>query len=391
MATAPASQPLPVPSARRRDRRGVIAAVISLLVLLGFATLVQTQANGYQQQIVVLVFIYAMVAVALAVTSGFTGVFSLGQIGFLAIGAYVSAVIDIPPMWKDEITLADLPPWLAKLDMSVYPPQVSLFIACMAAGLVAALVGLLVGAPLMRLSGHYVAVATMGFLIIVYTLVVNADGYTAGSRGLSQIPGWTNAWVAAAWCAFTIYAAWRLRNSAQGRAMIASRENLLAARGVGVNVLRTRLLAFVWGAFITGVAGALLGHQVGTIAPSQFYFQTTFVVITMVVLGGMGSISGAVVGAVIMTILPEYLRDVDTGLTIGSYTTPALYGLSQIILAVGFILVMIFRPTGLLGDRELGIGLLSKRSPNDDAFGDSELLTPSSAPGLDSVPMDSRE
>jgi len=110
-----------------------------------------------------------------------------------------------------------------------------------------------------------------------------------------------------------------------------------------------------------------------------------------VVLGGMGSISGAVVGAVIMTILPEYLRDVDTGLTIGSYTTPALYGLSQIILAVGFILVMIFRPTGLLGDRELGIGLLSKRSPNDDAFGDSELLTPSSAPGLDSVPLDSRE
>lgn len=173
--------------------------------------------------------------------------------------------------------------------------------------------------------------------------------------------------------------------------MIAARENLLAARGVGVNVLRTRLLAFVWGAFFTGVAGALLGHQVGTIAPSQFYFQTTFVVITMVVLGGMGSISGAVLGAVIMTILPEYLRDVDTGIAIGSFTTPPLYGLSQIILAVGFILVMIFRPTGLLGDRELGLGLLSKRSPNDDAFGDSELLTPSSAPGLDSVPLDSRE
>ncbi|MFM8593829.1 MAG: ABC transporter permease subunit, partial [Chloroflexota bacterium] len=170
MATAPLSSSSS-PTVRQRDKRGIIAAVIALIALMAFATLVQTKANGYQQQIIVLVFIYSIVAVALAVTSGFTGVFSLGQIGFLAIGAYVSAVIDIPPMWKDEITLADLPPWLAKLDMSTMPPQVALLISCLVAGLVAALVGLIVGAPLMRLSGHYVAVATMGFLIIVYTIV----------------------------------------------------------------------------------------------------------------------------------------------------------------------------------------------------------------------------
>lgn len=379
------------PPARPKDRRGLWAALALFVALLGFVFLVETRFNAYRQQLVVLVLIYAIVAVALAVTSGFTGVFSLGQIGFLAIGAYVSAVMTIPPMWKDEITLAALPPWLAKLDMSGMHPQVALLLACLAAGAVAAVVAAIVGAPLMRLSGHYVAVATMGFLIIVYTIIVNADGFTAGSRGLSQIPGFTNAWVAFGWCAFTVYAAWRIRNAPSGRAMIAARENLLAARGIGIDVLKTRLLAFVVGAFFTGVAGALLAHQVGTIAPSQFYFQTTFLVITMVVLGGMGSVTGAVVGAAIMTVLPEYMRDLDAGISFGSIQTGPLYGLSQIIISIGFILVMIFKPTGLFGDRELGLGLLSRQSPNDEALGGDETLTPISAPGLDAVPEDTRD
>jgi branched-chain amino acid transport system permease protein len=380
------------PGARQRDRRGLIVAVIGFLILLGFAILADTRFNAYRQQLVVLVLIYAMVAVALTVTSGFTGVFSLGQIGFLAIGAYVSALMTVPPLWKDEITLPGLPAWLASLDLSGAPPQAALLLACLAGGAVAAIIAAIVGAPLMRLSGHYVAVATMGFLIIVYTIVVNWDQVTAGSRGLSQIPGYTNASIAFLWLAFTVYAAWRTRNGPYGRAMIASRENLLAARGIGINVLRTRLLAFVFGAFFTGVAGALLAHQVGTIAPSQFYFQTTFLVVTMVVLGGMGSISGAVLGAAIMTIMPEYMRGLDDGgISIGGIQTGPLYGLSQIILSIGFILVMIFRPTGLLGDRELGLGLLSRRSANDEALGSDETLTPISAPGLDAVPEDTRD
>ena len=382
----------PPASTRTRDRRGPVVALIAFVLLLGVAFLADMRFNAYRQQLVVLVLIYAMVAVALAVTSGFTGVFSLGQIGFFAIGAYVSAVMSIPPMWKDEITLPGLPPFLATMDVSALHPQAALLMVCIVAGVVAAMVAAIVGAPLMRLSGHYVAVATMGFLIIVYTIVVNWDRVTAGSRGLSQIPNYTTAVTAYLWCAFTVYAAWRMRNSPYGRAMVASRENLLAARGIGVNVLRTRLLAFVWGAFFTGVAGALLGHQVGTIAPSQFYFQTTFVVVTMVVLGGMGSISGAVLGAAIMTILPEYMRDLDNnGISIGGLDTGPLYGLSQIILSIGFILVMIFRPSGLLGDRELGYGLLARRPANDEQSGADLTVTPIAAAGLDAQPEDSRD
>lgn len=389
MSTRSAAAPAVVP-ARPRDRRGIPLALAGLALLFGLAWLADAAFNAYRQQLVVLVLIYAIVAVGLAISSGFTGVFSLGQIGFLAIGAYVSALMSIPPLWKDDITLPGLPPWLATMDLGGMPPWLALTVSSLAGAVVAALVAVVVGAPLMRLSGHYVAVATMGFLIIVYTVIVNWDQVTAGSRGLSQIPGYTSPWSAAVWFALAVYAAWRVKNSPYGRAMVAARENLLAARGIGVNVLRTRLLAFVIGAFMTGFAGSLLAHQVGTIAPSQFYFQTTFVVVTMVVLGGMGSITGAVVGAAIMTVAPEYLRDLDAGITIGGIATGPLYGLSQIIVAIGFILVMIFRPSGLFGDRELGLGLLSRRRATDREPGAEESLTPVAAPAVEAIADDTR-
>jgi branched-chain amino acid transport system permease protein len=386
----PIQAAVPTVPARAADRRGVAAAVVLFLALGGFIWLAQSTFNAYRLQLVVLVLIYSIVAVALVVTSGFTGVFSLGQIGFLAIGAYVAALMTIPPTWKDDITLPGLPPWLAAMDLSGLPPWLALSLAALAGGVVSAIVAAIVGAPLMRLSGHYVAVATMGFLIIVYTVIVNWDQVTAGSRGLSQIPNITSAWSAYIWAAITVYASWRLRNSPYGRAMIAARENLLAARGVGVDVLRSRLLGFVFGAFFTGVAGALLAHQIGTIAPSQFYFKTTFLVITMVVLGGMGSITGAVIGATIMTVLPEYMRGIDAGLNIGPLHTPTLFGLSQIIIAIGFVLVMIFRPQGFFGNTEFGLAMLSRRRPQDEPAGEDVALTPELAPAVDEAPLDTR-
>jgi len=362
------------------------AVLLGLVALAAFLALAEGSFNAYRLQLVTLVAINAVVAVSLTVTSGFTGVFSLGQIGFMAIGAYVGALLTIPPQWKGSMFLPGLPAWLAGLDLSGWPPQLALLLASLAGGIVAALVAVVVGAPLMRLSGHYVAVATMGFLIIVYSVAVNWDAVTRGARGLSQIPNLTNAWVAYAWAALTVYVALRLRRSPYGRAMIASRENVIAARAVGVDVLRTRLLAFVVGAFFTGVAGSLLAHQIGTVAPSAFYFATTFNVIIMVVLGGMGSVTGAVVGAAILTLAPEYLRGVENGVDLGFVAFGPLFGLSQIILAVGFVLVMVFRPQGLFGDRELGLGLLARRRPGRTAA-DAE-ITPVLAPGLGEAPED---
>ena len=135
-------------------------------------------------------------------------------------------------------------------------------------GLVAMVIALIVGYPLMRLSGNYVAVATMGFLIIVYTILIRWDSVTLGSRGLNPVPTYTNVWSAYGWALITIYVAWRIRRSSFGRSMIASRDNLIAARAVGVRVHRARLLAFTVCGFLSGVGGCLLGHQIGTVTPS---------------------------------------------------------------------------------------------------------------------------
>jgi branched-chain amino acid transport system permease protein len=339
----------------------IIAVLVMLGVLALFLAFAENNLNGYRLQLVTLIAINGIVAVSLTVTSGFTGVFSLGQIAFMAIGAYVAALMNLPPQWKEDILLPGLPGWLATFDTTGWPPQVALLVACLAGGVIAALVAVVVGTPLMRLSGHYVAVATLGFLIIVQTIGVNWDEVTGGARGLSQIPTYTNVWTAYIWLVITVYASIRIRNSPYGRSMIASRENLVASRAVGINVHRSRMVAFVYGAFFTGISGALLAHQIGTVAPKAYYFSLTFTVVIMVVLGGMGSVSGAVLGAAIMTLAPEYLRDVEDGVNFGIFSFGDLFGLSQIIMAVGFILVMIFRPQGFFGDRELSLRFLSRR------------------------------
>jgi len=383
----PAETPVAPPRAVGRvERLGAVAVGLILLAL--FLAFAEGSFNNYRIQLVTLVAINAIVAVSLTLTSGFTGVFSLGQIGFMAIGAYVGALMTLPPQWKSPSLLPGLPEWLATMDLAGWPGWFALLAACVAGGTVAAVVAGVVGAPLMRLSGHYVAVATMGFLIIVQAVAVNWDGVTRGARGLAQVPRDTNLWAAYGWAVVAVYAAWRLRASPFGRAMIASRENLIAARAVGVDVLRVRLLAFVVGAFFTGAAGALQAHQIGTVAPNAFYFSTTFAVIIMVVLGGIGSVTGAVVAAAILTLAPEYLRDVEDGMDLGPLSFGALYGLSDIILAVVFILVMIFRPQGLFGDREIGLGVLSRRRLGRGAAPTPTGLTPPLAADLAATPRD---
>ena len=370
---------------RQLERLAVVAVALVLLAL--FLAYAEASFNNYRIQLITLVAINAIVAVSLTLASGFTGVFSLGQIGFLAIGAYVGALMTLPPQWKGRTLLPGLPDWLATMDLSGWPGWLALLAACLAGGAVAALLAALVGTPLMRLSGHYVAVATMGFLIIVQAVAINWDAVTRGARGLSQIPRHTDLWAAYAWAVATVYAALRLRASPFGRAMIASRENPIAARAVGVNVLRVRLLAFVVGAFFTGAAGALQAHQIGTVAPNAFYFTTTFTVIIMVVLGGLGSVSGAVVGAAILTLAPEYLRDVEDGLDLGPLSFGAAFGLSNIILAVAFILVMILRPQGLFGDRELDPAIFSRRPGRNPAPARPALTSPV-APDSVAAPAD---
>jgi len=247
--------------------------------------------------------------------------------------------------------LPDLPPWLAQLQVGFLP-------AVLAGGLLAASIALLIGIPLMRLSGHYVAVATLGFLVIVHIVLINWTEFTRGARTFSGVVSHTTLWWVAAWLVVTIYVVWRIVRSPYGRAMVAVRENEIAAQAIGVNVLRSRILAFVVSAFLTAVGGALWAHHITSFSPAAFYFAQTFNLIIMLVIGGMGSITGSVLGTLLVTLLSEVLRNAELGVHLGPIELPPLYGLSQILLAVVFVLVILFRRKGLMGDRELDLARL---------------------------------
>jgi len=212
---------------------------------------------------------------------------------------------------------------------------------------------LLVGLVLMRLSGHFVAVATLGFLVIVRVLLFNADNLTRGSRTFSNVTPYTNLWWVWGWALLTVYVVWRIKRSPFGRAMFAQREDRWAAQSIGIEVMSPRLLAFVVSAFFTAVAGSLYAHFITSFSPTVFYFDLTFKVITMLVVGGMGSVSGSIIGTVLVVGLTEVLRRLED--------PSQLYGMSGIILAVLFILIIIFRREGLLGQREIALDRLFMR------------------------------
>jgi branched-chain amino acid transport system permease protein len=325
--------------------------LIYLLALLALLALAQLTLNDYYLRILAVMGINIMLTVSLNLTNGYTGDFSLGHAAFMAIGAYSAALLTLPEQYKSGIT--GLPAWLNALSLP-FP------VATVVGGLLAVGVAIVVGIPVLRLRGHYLAVATLGLMVIVRVVANNWQSITRGARGINGIPALTNIWWAYGWALLTVYVVWRLVNSPYGRAMLAIREDELVASTRGVEVFRTRLLAFAVSAFFAGAAGSLWAHQITAITPSSFSFLITFNVVVMLVVGGMGSISGAVIGAMLMTLAPEFLRRVETELAIGGNP---LYGLSQIVVAIAIILIMIFRRQGLLGGTELRLPQLFKSRP----------------------------
>lgn len=329
-----------------------LAGPLAVLVLLaGVLALLHVSGLAFWQGIFVNLAIFLILVVSLNLSNGFTGVFSLGHVGFMALGAYGAAILTLPLREKQDY-LPDLPSWLGNVhfDFRLGPFPLGFLAATVIAALLVSLIALLVGLVLMRLSGHFVAVATLGFLIIVRVVLFNADAFTRGSRTFSNVTPYTTLWWAWAWAVLTLYAAWRLKRSSFGRAMAAQREDRWAARAIGIAVMPPRLLAFVVSAFFTAVAGSLYAHFITSFSPTVFYFDLTFRVITMMVIGGMGSVSGSVIGTVLVIALAEALRRVED--------VTLFYGMSQIILAGLFILIIVFRREGLLGQREIPLDRL---------------------------------
>jgi len=334
------------------DKRKMLM-ILAIVALAGFTVFVIVGGKDYAERILIGLAISIVLAVSLNLFSGFTGLFSLGQVGFMAIGAYASSILTLPLAMK-AANLPDLPVWLASIEMPFLP-------ATLLAGSLAACVAFLVGIPLMRLIGPYVSVATMGFLVITQVVLTNADTFTRGSRTFAGVSGHTtllNAWL---WAAISVYFVLRMKYSSFGRAMRASRDNVIAAQSIGIDVVRQRLLAFCASAFLTAVGGALWAHFIRAFSPKSFYFTQTFSVITMVVIGGLGSVRGSILGVFFVTILSEVLRNLERGFSLGPVTVPSMYGASQVIMALILILIIVFRPGGMMGESETSLEALVKR------------------------------
>lgn len=326
---------------------------VALLLLAGIYLALERGGSAYLQRLAVLFLINLMLVVSLNLFTGFTGVFSLGHVGFMALGAYTSAILTLPIAMK-KVNLPDLPAPLASTTLPFLP-------ALILGGFTAAAVALLIGIPILRLSGHFVAVATLGFLIITRVVLINAEAFTRGTRTFTGVPPFTTLGWAALWALLNLYIAWRLKHSSLGLQVRAARDDPWGARGVGVSIARVRLIAFGISAFFTGIAGGLWAHFLTAFSPNAFYFSKTFEIIVMMIVGGMGSVTGSVLGTLLVMASTELLRNMEPGFAIGSFTFGPLYGLSQIGLAVLLILLITFRRQGLLGAQELRLEAIPER------------------------------
>ncbi len=310
----------------------LLGLTVMAVAIFAVGRLLPEVVNPYVLQIITLCGVNIILAVSLNLINGFTGQFSLGHAGFMAVGAYVSAAFTfyLARDWSAALTTWGVPEFLA---------VAALFLAALfLGGIVAAVVGFLVGLPSLRLRGDYLAIVTLGFGEIIRVIILNIEAVGA-ARGFSDIPSWSNLTWVLLWTAVTIAVVWNVVHSTHGRAFISVREDEIAAEALGIDTTRYKVIAFVVGAFFAGVAGGLFAHYLAYVHTNSFTFIKSIEIVIMVVLGGMGSITGSIMAAIILTLLPEVLRPVkDYRMVLYSFL---------------LILLMISRPQGLMGMREL--------------------------------------
>ena len=296
----------------------ILILVLALYVIL--SVLIQANIiNPYYSGILTMVCINVILAVSLNLATGFLGQLVLGHAGFMSVGAYAAALFT---MYSGLPTMASFP------------------LALLIGGIVAAAFGVIIGVPALRLKGDYLAILTLGFGEIIRVLIL-ATPFTGGAAGLSGIPLLTTFTYVFIVAILTVAVIFAFIHSRHGRAVIAIREDEIAAEAAWIHTTYYKLLAFVLAAFFAGIAGGLYAHHIGVLDPSKFDFNYSVEILIMVVLGGMGSITGSVVAAIVLTLLPELLR-----------------GFSEyrmLIYSIILICVMLFKPSGLLGQHEFSL------------------------------------
>ena len=316
----------PLRSAARFARSYMLAPGVLIATYLVVQLLIVTGTiNDYAQTTITTICINIILATSLNLVTGFTGQFSLGHAGFMAIGAYTTGLVTMryPTFWGFVGSLA------------------------LGAGL-AALVGFLVGLPTLRLSGDYLAIATLGMAEIIRVLLLNF-GFTNGAAGLNPIPQFVNWTWLFVFTVGTVVLIYNYLRSAHGRNTIAVREDEIAATSIGVNAVRTKVMAFVIGAFFGGLAGGLYAANFYFIKPDLFGFLKSIDILIIVVLGGLGSLSGSIIAAAVLGLVSTELQ--------------RFADLRMVFYGLILVLIMLFRPQGLFGDRELSMDMLRRLLP----------------------------
>jgi branched-chain amino acid transport system permease protein len=318
----------------------ILIAILALIACLTFVfdeRSVQTTLTEMFIRMVVVVGLYTFV--------GNSGVVSFGHIGFMCIGAYAAAWCTAQPAWK-QIMLKGLP---LVLQQNQFPMPVAILLAMVLAAAVAFLLGL----AIMRLSGMAASIATFAFLMIVNSVYSNWDSVTAGVSSIIGIKKVVGPWTAFYFAAGVILVSWAFQRSRIGLMLRASRDDEAAAKASGVKIVRMRVIALTLSAALVGIGGGLYVQFLGIVTVDTFFLGLTFITIAMLVVGGMFSLTGVVVGVVVVTAIVEGLRIVERGVTVAGVPVSLPTGSQEIGLGIVLALILIFRPSGLTRSREV--------------------------------------
>ena len=319
---------------------------LSLAILLIVLVTIVDIANFYVIKLAVVEALVKMVVViGLYIFIGNTGIVSFGHISFMAIGAYMAAWLTCCPPVKGTL-MHGLPDFIIETQVPNLP-------AALIAGLAAAIFAFMIGAALMRLSGIAPAIAMFGVLMIIYVGYSAWDPVTLGRSSIFGLPTYVSIWVALAWVLVALVVAYIYQISRIGFSVISAREDEFAAKAAGINIYRMRLIAFVLSGFFVGIGGALYAHFLGGLSTNLFYLDMTFITLAMLVVGGMNSLSGAVIGVIAISTVVEVLRSFESGVEIGSTLVQVPSGAQEIALAVIMLVILIFRPSGLTKNKEI--------------------------------------
>ncbi len=319
--------------------------IILLIPLLLVAFIAKLVGNVLFERVVITFFINLTLVMGVQVFMGNSGILSFAHIGFMGIGAYASVLFSMTPQMK-EIALPDLPLWLSQI-------QLSFVVSVLIGAVIAAGIAAIVSFPLMRLSDASAVITSFALLVVIHTILVHWKTVTNGPQTLFGVDRYTYLWTSVFWaCVFVVLAYW-FKESRTGLQLRASRDEREAASTVGINIVVVRWRGFVFSAFMAGLGGGLWAHFITSFSPKAFWLKETFVILSMLVIGGPSSVSGAVVGAFVVTGVFEGLRGLENQINIAQIISAQVIGLTEIVLSIAMIVILIKRPLGIMGGKEL--------------------------------------